>query len=326
MAWSTSTYAGLYAFGPDGVLKVGLFELFRAVNEREGLAGITKTEWYIADGSEAADIALADLTGMFLGANHRTNLQRLYAGIRALCPYFCVTTTARTRHSVGSVEGIIGETLTPDIVGQRVMDASLLQVAQDALDVLVIIALAGAVSATGNSSTREFSGSYRSGIADAPTGELDTASDAWAARGEYSYSYSGKSWAAEIFFYTNFLHGDEYDASESLASETEIDFSAFGLSLTAGSMWYRVVGSNEFTNAWDWSFSGASDTLPGADTSDAWYEGSVLSLTAPHEIAVSVSASGGVSVPGSGSPWNASVEATQCEAIVDVSSELTDQA
>jgi len=47
--------------GSPSAARTAMFELCRAVNEREGAAAQTKTEFYKADGSEAADLTSADL-------------------------------------------------------------------------------------------------------------------------------------------------------------------------------------------------------------------------------------------------------------------------
>ena len=331
MAWSHETYDGLYALGPDGVLKTALFELFRAVNERQEALSLTKTQWYKGSGGQAADLSLSDLTGLFLGNEHRINLQRLYSAIRTLTPFFNVTSDALTMWTVESLETAIGASLTPPIIGQRVMDKSLLEVAQAALDRLTLITIQATLGVSETAGTAIRSGSYASGDPFPPDGELDTAQDAWDARDKYSAAYSSAAWSASVSHYYQAIVNLEYSASESTPPARTVDFSTFGRTMTPGSTWYTFSVANSFTNGFDYTFSGVSETLAGSTAATTvTHSGSLLSLTEEHELALSVADPGTIGIPGHSTPppsfnTGASISLSQCRAVIDISSELTDQ-
>lgn len=64
-----------------------LHALCRALNQREGCLGLTKTEFMIADGSEAADPEFDDFLGLWVGGENDgaiTNLGRCMTGLKAM--------------------------------------------------------------------------------------------------------------------------------------------------------------------------------------------------------------------------------------------------
>lgn len=86
MAWPTPDLDGLLLTDNSNGRR-WLHALCRAVNEREGCLGLTKTQFMKADGSEAADIAFDDLLGGWIGGANDcaiTNLNRCMAGVKGM--------------------------------------------------------------------------------------------------------------------------------------------------------------------------------------------------------------------------------------------------
>jgi hypothetical protein len=331
MPWTTPNWHGAYGFGTNGKLRHGMFELCCAVNERQAALGITKTVFFKADGSQSSDISFSSLLGIrAAGSGYRTNLERIYSAIRAMASSFNQSGTTRDKLTVGLVESEIGASLSPTILGQRVAEDTLYQVAQDALDELIFISkdqgLTG--SAVKGSGYFAFSGSYRSGVSDPPVGgEYNSAQDAWDNRLAYSTggTYSG-SGAGVGYYDTGFLFGTEYDAYEQEGSQdVEIDFSAFGFPGYSVSAWYRIVTSNTLSVSFDWDFAGASGSASGS--SDAWYSGNNLDLENPNSFSLDVpmpstQPSSGLAL---GDIQSVSITPQTCTAVINISGILSDQ-
>lgn len=86
MAWPTPDLDGLLLTDNSNGRR-WLHALCRAVNEREGCLGFTKTEFVKADGTEAADITFDDLEGGWIGGTNDcaiTNLNRCMAALKAM--------------------------------------------------------------------------------------------------------------------------------------------------------------------------------------------------------------------------------------------------
>lgn len=136
MAWTIENFEGVYMGGKPSNARVALFELCRALNQRERAAGFTVTEFYRADGTETDAIALEDLEGIrATGENSLAwqNLKRIRLGVEnlvkgngdigtgtekvwtvdsgTLIPYY-VWTTAEV---IGSITVSIEEELSIDI-------------------------------------------------------------------------------------------------------------------------------------------------------------------------------------------------------------------
>lgn len=336
MAWTYPTYTNTYAIGTSGSIKYGMFELGRAINERQGYLGITKTQWYKADGTQAADIAITDLVGMQIASTYyKNNIDRIYTAIRAMASSFKVSGTSLTAYTTGTLETAIGATLTPTLSNVNIFQAALFQVAQDALDLLLYIAKTESVStgATSDSVNSEFSGSYRSGIADAPSGELDTPQEAWDALGAYTYTqgqYKGSG--VSIHRYEDLFYGVEYDATRVIGSQNvEVDFSSYGFTGNAESTWYTVSWSNEFDSSCDWSFGGASGTALATDGDSDTYIGTDIPLDSLVTISLSTDYDASATVPAGtySSPTDSlvlTITPVQCVCVIDISPYLTDQA
>lgn len=83
--WSVTNYEGQYAFGASGVLTNAMFELCRAVNERQHALGVAITQFKDKDGNLATDLELDDFVGMFVTGenNHfRYNCTQIMNWIR----------------------------------------------------------------------------------------------------------------------------------------------------------------------------------------------------------------------------------------------------
>jgi hypothetical protein len=333
MAWTNPTYTNTYAIGTSGSIKYGMFELGRAINERQGHVGITKTQWYKADGTQAADIAITDLVGMQINGTHfKTNLSRIYTAIQSMAGYFTVSPSSLTEYTAGTLATAVGASLSPTLSNVSAFQASLFQVAQDALDLLIYIQEAESVQtgATSDSVNEEFSGSYRSGIADPPSGELDTPQDAWDALGAYTYTAGQfKGFYTAIYKYTSGGYGTEYDATRKVGSQNvEVDFSSYGYTGDAASTWYRVDWNNDFDDDIDWTFGGAAGTGSSAAHSITYFLGDVVPLDSMFTVSLVTEYDASASPPAGTyvTSLDAAVVPVQCVCVIDLTPYLTDQA
>lgn len=83
--WSVTNYEGQYAFGTSGVLTNAMFELCRAVNERQHALDVVVTQFKDKDGNLGSDLELEDFVGMFVTGenNHfRYNCTQIMNWIR----------------------------------------------------------------------------------------------------------------------------------------------------------------------------------------------------------------------------------------------------
>lgn len=116
MSWPTETLDGVDLFGGDG--KAWLHAFCQAVNEREGAIDIPKTEWILADGSEASDPVLSDFDGIRVhGSNSpvRINFQRVQTAIKTMLggigfsgSFFTESSGYSTPWTVANMEADIG--------------------------------------------------------------------------------------------------------------------------------------------------------------------------------------------------------------------------
>ncbi len=149
MAWSIPDYSGLKANGPSSNWALGMFELCRAVNEREGGSGLIKTPWYRADGSQAADLTLSDFLGLKTSGVSKveTNLKRIQTAIKGLCGDHPLGTTfvtafnGDTAMTVSALEGLIGSSFLSE--PHNALDSAYWQQLQDALDHLLYFRIGG---------------------------------------------------------------------------------------------------------------------------------------------------------------------------------------
>lgn len=148
MAWSIPTYAGLYALGSPSNLRIGLFELMRAVNEREtalgwvddgsGFGGINGqlTRFYKADGTTGVNLTMADIEKLPCSGIGSYAYQNMSL-INGFCANRCILFTAGATtipYTQSSLEAAIGTTLDNPL---RYNEARWWQSVQDALDLLV---------------------------------------------------------------------------------------------------------------------------------------------------------------------------------------------
>jgi hypothetical protein len=119
---------------------VALFELCRAINERQAATATTKTQFYKADGSLASDVALVDLAGIRAsgtGSLAFLNLKKIRDAVVAMADSGKYTTTSggTTVLTKTSLETAIGADIDADPI--RPQEARFWQAMQDALDALI---------------------------------------------------------------------------------------------------------------------------------------------------------------------------------------------
>lgn len=153
MAWSIPTYAAHYMGGEPSAARVALFELCRAVNERQGAVGITKTQFYKANGTQGSDVASADFAKIKASGTNSLalrNMKRIRDAVVAMADSGKFT-QASGRSSImtkAALETIIGADVDADPI--RPQEARFWQAMQDALDAL-IYAKVETLYATGDS-------------------------------------------------------------------------------------------------------------------------------------------------------------------------------
>lgn len=139
MAWAIDTYTGLKAFGASGPLRVGMFEICRAINERQDCLALTKSTFYKADGSLAADIDVTDLLGMrTAGVNNYfgLNCDRIMTAIKVLIPYFTAASGISSVWTLATLEAAVGLGEFLDRP-EKIQQALFFQQCQGALDLLI---------------------------------------------------------------------------------------------------------------------------------------------------------------------------------------------
>lgn len=185
MAWTITTYAGQYAFGTSGALKVGMFELCRAINERETAMGVTQTSFYKADGTQDSDLLITDFVGMKLFSNvnrFRDNCERIMARIKEMVNdgWFTEGTGRTDVWTLANLEADVGLGTFLD-APRRLCDALFYQQCQNALDRLIYL------RATANADVTM--GQYAEGSnTDYPDSLYASATLAWTNRTEVSFS------------------------------------------------------------------------------------------------------------------------------------------
>ncbi len=203
MAWTIPTYAGQYAFGTSGALKVGMFELCRAINERETAMGVTLTTFYKADGTQDSDLLITDFVGMKLFSSDnkfRDNCERIMARIKEMVNngWFTEGTGNTAVWTLANLESDVGLGAFMDRP-RRLCDAPFYQQCKDALDRLIYLRATANVDVTMSQ--------YAEGSAtDYPDSLYTTYADAWANRSEVSFSNSivtgtvrSSQWGASTF-------------------------------------------------------------------------------------------------------------------------------
>lgn len=164
-----------------------MFELCRAVNEREAAIGLAKTTWRTNTGLFTADITMDQLELLNFRAGASTNLTKIQAAVVALIAtgLFTETSGGTDVWTLATVEAEIGTDLSS--VQIKPTEARFWQAQQDALDLLIYV-MADGVIVPFTTDCRNKGGSSES-----------TAQLAWDARGstgDIASSYVGAAWHA----------------------------------------------------------------------------------------------------------------------------------
>ena len=176
MGWTISDFSGLKANGPNSNWRVGLFELCRAVNEREFE---TKTEFIKGDGTEGSDLSYADLLGLDSNAAMcGVNLLRIQGAITAMCLVFTQTAGGDDFWTVPLLEAAIGTSLTT--APEAPLYSRFWNAQRDALDLLLYTRRSG--NAAYVSGTAETSRDYFDDVPYFP----NTEAEAWGDIGYHS--------------------------------------------------------------------------------------------------------------------------------------------
>jgi hypothetical protein len=152
MAWSITTYAGTQGTGSPSGWRTAMFELCRAINEREDVTGgFTAQQFYKADGTQARHITMADLLGMAMvgeDSYFKLNCERIMAWIKANCDSYSETSGLSDAWTVANLEADVGAVAFFDSP-LRNTHALFFQQCQDALDRLIYAALSRPFSISG---------------------------------------------------------------------------------------------------------------------------------------------------------------------------------
>lgn len=127
MAWPTPALDSLI-YTSSGKGAVWLHALCRALNERQGVLGKTKTQFIKSGGGEGADLSLADVQALWIGGASDgaiTNLHRVMAGLKALVettigpglttrPFMTSSGSSGPAYSLTSLQTAVGLGSFPD--------------------------------------------------------------------------------------------------------------------------------------------------------------------------------------------------------------------
>lgn len=135
MGWSITDYSGLKANGPDSNWRLGMFELCRAVNERQFGS---KTEFFKGDGSHGANVTYGDLFGLNSSESQcGANLSLIQSTIVSMCTGFTQTSGGDDFWTKALLEAAIGESLSESATGP--LDSRYWNAQRLALDKLLYI-------------------------------------------------------------------------------------------------------------------------------------------------------------------------------------------
>lgn len=153
MSWPVATYSGTAMGGIPSTARTALHALCQGINERQAAINITKTQFYKADGTEAADLATGDLENLRAAGPSspaRANLERVRLAIVSMLTagYFMnASGGGATALTVGAVETAIGSSISDE--PERINEARYWQALQDALDLMIYARRIVAPTATG---------------------------------------------------------------------------------------------------------------------------------------------------------------------------------
>lgn len=178
--------------GSPSNARVALFELMRAVNEREAAVGMAETEFFKADGTEAANVAVTDLVGIYVAGNSSLayqNLVRIQDAIVALIESgnFTALGDADSVYTVASMETAIDTSIQDPPL--RPQEARFWQAQKDALDLLIYRKVAVTTFDTGVDGYT--TGTYGIGA---------TPAVAWGNRGDNTYPDPSQPLGAQVLW------------------------------------------------------------------------------------------------------------------------------
>ena len=245
MAWTVGTYESAYMGGTPSNVRSAMFELCRAVNQRQAAFGITKTQFRDATGALASDIIIDDFERMFAtGDNVFENLTKIRDAIITMLAgsNFTTTSAGTTVLTKAAVETAIGTDIDADPLLPN--EARYWQAMQDALDLMIYgrISIASTSSWTGASSVRTgFSAvskqaAWTAAIADTPAASTN----------------SEASW-------TNVGTPGNYNASIYDTAYERFALSSYGGSIVAGSFVVNILNGSDVN--FDWLTGTVTGTL-----------------------------------------------------------------
>ncbi len=247
--------------GSPSAARVALFELCRAVNERQGAVGITKTQFYKASGSLASDVASADFAGIKASGTNSLafrNMKRIRDAVVAMANSGKFTTTSggTTVATKADLEIAIGADLDADPI--RPQEARFWQAMQDALDLLIY----GKIDITGPSS-------YAGASMRRTATSFVSKGAAWSA----ARAATPSSNALAFTQWSNGPASSPFTAALYDSANAKYDLSNYAGDIVAGE--HLVQATNGSDIDIDWAVGTTSGTLPqnaagGGSTHNAW--------------------------------------------------------
>lgn len=139
MAWLIDDFQDLRMTGVPSKWTDGMFQLCRAVNERQGACAIPKTEWN-TNGIVKSDLELTDLPGLRIsevGSGFCANMENIQSAITTMVTAgkFTIDSGISTLWTVAALETAIGTSLTD--APESPVDTRFWQAQKDALDLLI---------------------------------------------------------------------------------------------------------------------------------------------------------------------------------------------
>lgn len=335
MGWTTTTWNSAYGLGPSGNLRTGLFELCRALNEREALIGMDLTEFYMGDGTEGSDIATADFVGLPISApsGHSlgANLQRLYDGLVLLLARgaFIDANDTSSVWTISTLQAEIGGAL--DEIPGLLPSAALMARWQAAFDLLTAIIAAPAQLEERREGTQT-STAY------------STPDLAWAARDDEAISpYDGRGIGYDVTFHNS--TGPKYRSrvvsrKEYVLDPTRLRATSLPLAIPfATGITGTVLGakanwaggtSEPFSNTFQYAVNGTPYTHDGTTESETLTQSiAVANLVDPFSVTLQALPEPSSNPFPSAGPWfelgSVEFELTGAGIFIDVSANFSDQ-
>lgn len=248
--------------GSPSNARSAMFELMRAVNERQAATNTTKTQFYHADGTLASDVAMADLLYIYgSGSNSFNNLTKVRDAIIAMANggKFTTTSGGSTTLTKAWIETALGEDLDLDPVSPQ--EARYWQTMQDALDLLIYsqvsitppFTFTAASRARIGSSMSSPNGAWSDAISDTPADDTRTEA-AWIS------GPGGPPYGAEIYddaherFDLSAYAGDvvagEFNVAVSNNCDIDINWAAGVVTGTVAALAGSYSGTHSWTNTY----------------------------------------------------------------------------